>query len=272
MIDSHCHLASEEFADDLDAVVARAREAGLVRCLVILAADEDAEFERATLVSRAWPEVQYAIGVHPHNAHRFADSPEAAAGLTANRLQMVPTACAVGEIGLDYHYDFSPPDIQRAVFRAQLQLARSLDLPVVIHTREAEEDTLRILTEESRGDLRGVFHCFSGDAAAAARALDTGFHLSIPGIVTFPKSTALRDAARHVPGDRLLVETDSPYLAPVPFRGKRNEPGHVISTLALVAELRGVARDALGAQLVRNFDELFASSSPSSEPDTIWGD
>jgi TatD DNase family protein len=272
MIDSHCHLAGEEFADDLEAVVGRAREAGLIRCLVILAADEDAEFERAILVSRAWPEVRYAIGVHPHHAHKFADSPEAAAGLTADRLLMMPTACAIGEIGLDYHYDFSPRDVQHAVFRAQLQLARARDLPVVIHTREAEDDTLRIISEESQGHLRGVFHCFSGDSAAASRALGTGFHVSIPGIVTFPKASALRDAARDVPVDRLLVETDSPYLAPIPFRGKRNEPGYVVRTLERLAEVRGVAREELGAELVRNFDTLFASSSPPTEPDTIWGD
>jgi TatD DNase family protein len=272
MIDSHCHLAGDEFVADLEAVVARAREAGLVRCLVILAADEDAELERAEHVSRVWPDVKYAIGVHPHHAHKFADSPEAAAGLTADRLQLIPAACAIGEIGLDYHYDFSPRDVQHAVFRAQLQLARTRDLPVVIHTREAEDDTLRIISEESRGELRGVFHCFSGDPAAAARALGTGFHVSIPGIVTFPKSSALRDAARAVPTDRLLIETDSPYLAPVPFRGKRNEPGYVVETLDLLAEVRGVTRDTLGTQLVQNFDTLFASSSRSAEPDTIWGD
>ena len=282
MIDSHCHLAGEEFAADLEAVIARARAAGLVRCLVILAADDDAELERADHVSRAWPEVKYAIGVHPHHAHRFADSPEAAAGLTADRLQMMPSACAVGEIGLDYHYDFSAREVQHAVFRAQLQLARARSLPVVIHTREAEEDTLRIIAEQSQGVLRGVFHCFSGDRAAAARALGTGFHVSIPGIATFPKATALRDAARELPIARLLIETDSPYLAPIPFRGKRNEPGYVVKTLELVAELRGIARDVLGAQLVKNFDELFGlpgtdqprndSSDPPSEPDTIRGD
>jgi TatD DNase family protein len=278
VIDSHCHLAGKEFAADLDDVIARAREAGLVRCLVILAADEDDEFDQAERVTRAWPDVKFAIGIHPHHAHKFADSPEAAAGLTANRLEMTPAARAVGEIGLDYHYDFSPRDVQHAVFRAQLQLARSRGLPVVIHTREAEDDTLRIIAEESHGQLRGVFHCFSGDAAAATRALGTGFHLSIPGIATFPKSSALRDAAREVPADRLLIETDSPYLAPIPFRGKRNEPGYVIKTLDIVAEVRGVDRDILGVQLVRNFDELFRTirqdqaSEPSSEPDTIWGD
>ena len=268
MIDSHCHLAGSEFAADLDEVVARARAAGLVRCLVILAADEDREFEQAEHVSRAWPDVRYAIGVHPHNAHKFADGAEAAAGLVANRLEMTPSACAIGEIGLDYHYDFSARDVQHAVFRAQLQLARSRGLPVVIHTREAEEDTLRILAEESQGALRGVFHCFSGDADAARRALGTGFHVSIPGIVTFPKADALREAVGHVPAERLLIETDSPYLAPIPFRGKRNEPSYVVRTLELIAGIRGVDPGRLGAELVRNFDELFpAAAAPSGFDD-----
>ena len=259
MIDSHCHLAGKEFAQDLDEVIARARAAGLVRCLVILAADEDEEFDQADKVSRGWADVKYAIGVHPHNAHKFADSPEAAAGLTANRLDMMPAARAVGEIGLDYHYDFSPREVQHAVFRAQLQLARSRGLPVVIHTREAEDDTLRIIREESQGSLRGVFHCFSGNREAAHRALDVGFHVSIPGIATFPKSDELRDAVRDLPADRLLVETDSPYLAPIPFRGKRNEPSYVVNTLELIADVRGIETRALGEQLVRNFDELFSS-------------
>jgi TatD DNase family protein len=257
MIDSHCHLAGEEFAQDLDAVVARARAAGLVRCLVILAADEDAEFERAGRVSRAWPDVKYSIGVHPHHAHRFADSPDAAAGLTADRLQMMPGACAIGEIGLDYHYDFSPRDVQHAVFRVQLELARSRNLPVVIHTREAEEDTLRIISEESLGQLRGVFHCFSGDTAAARRALGSGFHISIPGIVTFPKSSALRDAARAVPIERLLVETDSPYLAPVPHRGRPNRPSLVPVVGAAVAEAMGVTVESVAEASWANADRVY---------------
>jgi TatD DNase family protein len=280
MIDSHCHLAGKEFTSDLAEVIARARDAGVVRCLVILAADEDVEFEQAERVSREWPEVKYAVGVHPHNAHKFADSPEAAAGLTANRLEMTPAARAIGEIGLDYHYDFSPRDVQHAVFRAQLQLARTRGLPVVIHTREAEADTLRIINEESRGELRGVFHCFSGDTDAARRALGTGFHISIPGIATFPKSETLREAVRHIPDTRLLIETDSPYLAPIPHRGKRNEPAYVIRTLELVAELRGMTLDRLGAALVQNFDELFSGATAparsrfggAGSPDTIWED
>jgi TatD DNase family protein len=257
MIDSHCHLAGGEFAADLDAVVARARQAGVARCLVVLAADEDAEFDQAGVVSRAWPEVRFAIGVHPHNAHKFADSPEAAVGLTSNRLMMTPAACAVGEIGLDYHYDFSPRDVQQAVFRAQLRLARSRGLPVVIHTRDAEDDTLRIIAEESGGDLRGVFHCFSGDSAAAQRALATGFLISIPGIATFPNADTLRVAAGCVPLHRLLIETDSPYLAPVPHRGRRNEPAFVIETFKLLAALREMTHEQFGQQLIDNFDQLF---------------
>jgi TatD DNase family protein len=258
MIDSHCHLAGTEFAADLDAVVARAREAGLVRCLVILAADDDAEIEQAERVQRAWPDVRFGIGVHPHHAHKFADGPDGAAGLTANRLDLVPFSCAIGEIGLDYHYDLSPRDVQHEVFRVQLRLARERDLPVIIHTREAEDDTLRIIEEESEGRLRGVFHCFTGSAEAAARALATGFHVSIPGIVTFPKAAELRAAARTIPAGRLLIETDSPYLAPMPHRGKRNEPAYVMQVLETLAEIREIDRAALGSHLIENFDHLFA--------------
>jgi TatD DNase family protein len=255
MIDSHCHLAGAEFADDLQDVVARAREAGLVRCLVILAADDDTEMAQADVVRAAWPDVRFAVGVHPHHAHLFADDPDASAGLAASRLAECGDVRAIGEIGLDYHYDLSPKDVQHAVFRAQLALARAQDLPVVIHTRDAEDDTLRLIAEA--GVTRGVFHCFSGDAPAAARALATGFHLSVPGIATFPKATALRAAAAAVPADRLLIETDSPYLAPVPFRGKRNEPAYVMRVLATLAEARAETSAALGAQLVVNFDNLF---------------
>ena len=257
MIDSHCHLAGKDFAHDLEVVISRARDAGLVRCLVILSADDAAEFEQVARISRAWPDARYAVGVHPHHALTFADRPEAAAALTASRLDRLSDVRAVGEIGLDYHYDFSPKHVQQAVFRVQLCLARDRGLPVVIHTREAEEDTLRIITEESQSRLRGVFHCFSGDTSAARRALATGFHLSIPGIATFPKAGELRDAACEVPEDRLLIETDSPYLAPVPFRGKRNEPAYVVKVLELLSAIRDAQPSALGARVVQNFDDLF---------------
>ena len=257
MTDSHCHIAGDEFIADLDAVVARARDAGVSRALVILAAEDDAEFARAGAVTAAWPECRFAVGVHPHHAHLFAADPSKAATVVANRLDSLPLARAVGEIGLDYHYDFSPRDVQHAVFRAQLQLARSRDLPIVIHTREAEDDTLRILAEEGGAALRGVFHCFTGDGDAAARALATGFYLSIPGVVSFPKAESLRVALPHIPADRLLVETDSPYLAPIPHRGKRNEPAYVAQVVDRVAAARCVPPEIVAAETDRNFDALF---------------
>lgn len=257
MTDSHCHIAGEEFLADLPEVVARAKAAGVTRALVILAAEDDEEIARVQTVSAAWPECRFAVGVHPHNAKAFASDAEAAVATVAQRLEAIPEARAVGEIGLDYHYDFSPPDVQQAVFRAQLRLALSRDLPVVIHTREAEDDTLRILHEEGRGRLRGVFHCFTGDTAAAARALDTGFLISIPGVATFPKAEALRQAAAGVPADRLLVETDSPYLAPIPFRGTRNEPAHVVKVVEQLAVVRGTSAATISEQTDRNFDDLF---------------
>ena len=257
MTDSHCHLAGDEFAADLADVVTRAKAAGVTRALVILAAEDAAEIARAQTVIAAWPECRFAVGVHPHHAKVFEGNPEGAAAIVAERLDAIPEARAVGEIGLDYHYDFSPREVQHAVFRAQLQLALSRDLPVVIHTREAEEDTLRILLEEGRGKLRGVFHCFTGDTEAAVRALGTGFLLSIPGVATFPKAEALRQAAAGAPADRLLVETDSPYLAPVPHRGKRNEPAYVGRVVEQLATVRGTSAAAISEQTDRNFDRLF---------------
>ena len=257
MTDSHCHIAGDEFAADLPAVVERARQAGVRRALVILAAEDDAEIARAAAVHEAWPECRFAVGVHPHHAHLFALHPADAAALVARRLDQVPLVRAVGEIGLDYHYDFSPRDVQQAVFRVQLDLARARHLPVVIHTREADEDTLRMLHEAGQTGVTGVFHCFSGDADAAGRALATGFHLSIPGIVTFPKAQGLRDALPVIPPGRLLVETDSPYLAPVPFRGKRNEPAHVARVVEALAARLGTSAEELGRQTDANFDALF---------------
>jgi TatD DNase family protein len=158
--DSHCHIAGEEFIADLDAVVQRARDAGVSRALVILAAEDEAEIARASTVLTAWPECRFAVGVHPHHAHLFAADPAASAALVERRLDTLPEARAVGEIGLDYHYDFSPRDVQHAVFRAQLQLARRRGLPVVIHTREAEADTLRLIAEEGGGHVKASFTAF----------------------------------------------------------------------------------------------------------------
>ena len=258
MIDSHCHLAGEEFEADLRAVVDRAREAGVEGALVILGADDDRECGRAGAVEAAWTGVRFSIGVHPHAAGAFGASPAAAAERVDTRLDACPAARAIGEIGLDYHYDFAPRDAQQAVFRMQIALARRRRLPIVIHTREAEEDTFRILHEESAGEAGGVFHCFTGDRAMARRALDAGFHLSLAGIVTFPRADELRDVARLVPLDRLLVETDSPFLAPVPHRGARNEPARVVHVAEAIARARGAGVEDIAAATRENFVRLFA--------------
>jgi TatD DNase family protein len=256
-VDSHCHLAGEEFAEDLEQVIQRAREAGLSRALVILAADDDKELEQAQRVTALWGDVRFSIGVHPHAAATFADTPAAAAGLVENRLELEPFARGIGEIGLDYHYDFAPREVQQQVFREQIRLARRRGVPIVIHTREAEDDTFSILAEESAQDVGGVFHCFTGDRAMARRALDIGFHLSLAGIVTFPRALELREVAKLVPLDRLLIETDSPFLAPVPFRGKRNEPSYVTRVADAIGELRGESGEAIGNAARQNFERLF---------------
>jgi TatD DNase family protein len=257
MIDSHCHLADEVFAADLDAVVERAKQAGVERVLVILEAGNLREAAQAARLDAIWPEVRTSIGVHPHQAHQFSHDPERAAQLVRDQLTSTPTARGIGEIGLDYHYDFSPRDVQQQVFRVQVRLARKLERPVVIHTREAEEDTVAILKEDGGGALHGVVHCFTGTRALARSALDLGFHISVAGIVTFPKASELRDIIREVPLNRLLAETDSPFLAPVPLRGRRNEPAHVARVVDALAELHGLAAQEIGERTTTNFHALF---------------
>jgi TatD DNase family protein len=260
VIDSHCHLAGEEFEADLQAVVARAVDAGLTGALCILGAGHEDESARASAVRRAWPAMRFATGIHPHHAGEFAGDVGRAVA-TLRKSVTDQQACAIGEIGLDYHYDFSPRAAQHEIFRAQVAVARELRLPVAIHTREATEDTFAILRDDGAGDLRGVFHCFTGDEVMARAALDLGFYLSFAGIVTFPRSAALREAARTTPADRLLAETDSPYLAPVPYRGKRNEPSYVERVYQELAAVRGVAVDELTKQVTENFHALFGSES-----------
>ena len=257
MIDSHCHLAGKEFADDLDVVIQRARAAGVSAALTILAADDDEELTQAGNVSQRWPDVRFSIGIHPHAAGAYSADPNAAAARTAKALDAQPLSRALGEIGLDYHYNFAPRDVQQAVFREQIRLAKRRRLPIVIHTREAEDDTFDILDAEGGGDIGGVFHCFTGDRAMARRALDAGFHLSLAGIVTFPRALELQDVARTVPLDRLLIETDSPFLAPLPHRGKRNEPAHVQFVASAIATLRGVSTSVVSDAASQNFQRLF---------------
>jgi TatD DNase family protein len=254
VIDSHCHLADEAFEADLDATIARAQAAGVTEALCILSAGDEAEAIRARSVQSRWGAVRFATGVHPHSAGNFAGRAEASAEVTRAHAAAFG-ACGVGEIGLDYHYDFAPRDVQQAVFAVQLSLARAKQLPVIIHTREATDDTFAILKEA--GDVQGVFHCFTGDAAMARRALDIGFYLSCAGIITFPKASDLRETVKMVPFDRLLIETDSPYLAPVPHRGKRNEPAYVGKVLESLASMHGVPLADLDAHVLRNFVRLF---------------
>jgi len=257
MVDSHCHLADEAFADDLDAVVARATASGLTGALCIVDVTEADELRRAGAVAAAWDAVRTTAGVHPHRAAAFAGRARDAVSLVRQRAAADPRVRAIGEIGLDYHYDFSPRDVQRELFEAQVLFAREAGLPVVIHTREADADTVEILRRAGAGGPGGVFHCFSGDRQLACQAVDLGFYVSFSGILTFPKAEAVRQAAAAVPLDRLLVETDCPYLAPVPHRGKRNEPAWVTAVVAALADLRGTGVRAVAEAAAENYRRLF---------------
>jgi TatD DNase family protein len=257
VIDSHCHLADETFAADLEAVVARAKAAGVDRALVVLEAGNQQEAEQAGRLAELWSDARFAVGVHPHVAYQYAADPDRAAQVVREQLARTPLARAVGEIGLDYHYDYSPRDIQLAAFGSQIRLARELDLPIVIHTREADADTLRILSDEGGGQVRGVLHCFTGTPALARAGLELGLYVSLAGIVTFQKSGELRETARLVPLDRLLIETDSPFLAPVPHRGRRNEPAFVTHVAETLAQIHHTDRAEIDRRTSANFRALF---------------
>jgi TatD DNase family protein len=257
LIDSHCHLADDAFVEDGSDVIDRARAAGLTHALCILAAENQTEAERAKRLAGIWPSLRFGIGLHPHQAAQFESSVSRVTDLVRSAIADNRSARAIGEIGLDYHYDFAPKVVQHEVFRAQLRLARELDLPIIIHTREAEDDTLAILREESGGTIRGVLHCFTGTRKLAEQGLALGLHISFAGIVTFPKARDLREIIPLVPDDRLLCETDSPYLAPTPHRGKRNEPAWVVRVAEELARVRRVSSEQLQAQVSTNFAALF---------------
>jgi TatD DNase family protein len=257
MIDSHCHLADDAFAGDVGEVIARATAVGVQGALCILDAATPAELARAAGLAPRWPGLRFAVGIHPHQAGPWAGRAADAVAAVERALASVPGARAVGEIGLDYHYDFAPREAQRELFVAQAELARDRGLPVVVHAREADDDALAVIAQVGQGRLRAVMHCFTGDEAFARRALALGCYISLAGIVTFPRAESLRVVARMVPADRLLVETDSPYLAPVPHRGKRNEPAFVVRVAERLAEVCGVAPAALAEQTTRNYEALF---------------
>ncbi len=256
MIDSHCHLADPAYAGDLEAVVQRAQEAGVTGGLCILAYGDEAEARQAERARALWPALRVSTGAHPHQAHVFAGREAEVEASVRAAVASTPGAMAIGEIGLDYHYDFSPRDVQRQVFASQIRLARELRLPVIVHTREADDDTIGIIRSEGGGDVTGVFHCFSGSESLARLALDLGFMLSFSGILTFPRAEPLRRIAAGVPADRLLVETDCPYLAPVPMRGKRNEPAWVVRTAAVLGEIRRTPVPEIDRVISENFGRL----------------
>ena len=250
LVDSHVHLDDSKFDQDREQTIERALAAGVECMMAIGTGSGPPDLEVGIRLAERYAAIYASVGVHPHDASKAG--PETFARL--GELAAHPKVLAIGEIGLDYHYDFSPRDVQRTVFERQLEIAAAAGKPIVIHTREAWDDTLGILSGRWNGG--GIMHCFTGDAAQARQALDLGFHLSFGGVVTFPKAEAVREAARMTPDDRLLVETDCPYLAPVPHRGKRNEPAFVVETVRRLAEVRNRTPEEIAELTTRNFEGL----------------
>jgi len=253
LIDTHCHLDAAAFDDDREAAIQRARDAGVELMVAIGSGDGPPDLEAGIRLAEKYDFIYATIGVHPHDAAKATE--ETWLPLTA--FAKHPKVVAIGEIGLDYHYDFSPREAQRAVFARQLELAREAGLPIVIHTREAWDDTMLLLRKHwPVSGPGGIFHCFSEGPEQARQVLGLGFHLSYSGIITFPKGDNVRAALVETPLDRLLVETDAPYLAPVPWRGKRNEPAYVVETAKKAAEIKGVSLEQLAAAASANWKRL----------------
>ncbi|MEK7837425.1 MAG: TatD family hydrolase [candidate division NC10 bacterium] len=257
LVDTHAHLHFPEFAEDLDAVLARARAAG-VCATVTIGTDRDTNPAAVALAERH-PEIYATVGIHPHDAGAATEADlDALERLARESAKVV----ALGEMGLDFFRTLSPRDAQERAFRRQIALARALRKPIVVHCRDAHDETLQILAGERVDEIGGVMHCFSGDVEVATRCLDLGLLISLAGPVTYKNARAIPEVARFVPEDRLVVETDCPYLPPHPHRGQRNEPAHVAITAARVAELRGTDPDVLGEALTRNAARLFHLSLP----------
>ncbi|HEV1287406.1 MAG TPA: TatD family hydrolase [Bryobacteraceae bacterium] len=252
LIDSHCHLDSDQFDPDREAVIQRALAAGVTHMVAIGTGDGPPDLEAGIRLAEKYEAFYATVGVHPHDASKA--TPETLQHLS--QLTQHPKIVAIGEIGLDYHYDFSPKETQHAVFIGQMRIAAQAKKPIVIHTREAWDDTIALIREHWDTQRGGIMHCFSGGPKEAQQALDLGFYLSFGGIVTFPKALEIQGAARMAPADRILIETDSPYLAPVPRRGKRNEPAYIIETARKVAALRGVSEQEIAEITTSNFRRL----------------
>jgi TatD DNase family protein len=257
LVDSHCHLDFPDFSADLDAIVERAAAAQVARIVSI--STHVRRFDKLLEIAERFPNVYCSVGTHPHYAHEELD-------VTVAELverSLYPKVVAIGEAGLDYHYDFSPRDAQEIGFRRHIEAARATQLPLVVHAREADADIGRILEEESgKGAFPAVLHCFTAGRELARRAVDLGFYIGFTGILTFRKSDELRSIAAELPADRILVETDAPYLAPGKFRGKRNEPSYVTETAKVLADTRGVAFDDIARQTTENFFRLFHKVPP----------
>ncbi len=256
LVDSHCHLDFPDFADEVGAVVARARANGVGACVSI--GTSLARFDQVRAVAEQFDDVWCSVGIHPHEAGKeLLDDVSPLIARTHH-----PKVVGIGETGLDYFYEHSPRAEQAANFRRHIAAARQTGLPVIVHTRDADDDTIAILREEmGKGAFTGLIHCFTGTHRLAQAAVELGLYISASGIMTFKKSDALRAVLREVPLDRLLVETDAPYLAPVPVRGKRNEPAFVVHTAAAMAQLKGIAPEALARATTDNFFRLFAKAS-----------
>ncbi len=252
LIDSHCHLDSDQFDADREAVITRALEAGISKLVAIGTGNGPPDLEAGIRLADKYSAFYATVGVHPHDASKAtAEIFDRLSDLTQH-----PKVIAIGEIGLDYHYDFSPREVQRAVFIQQMDIASAAKKPIVIHTREAWDDTIATIREHWNPAAGGIMHCFSGSPAQAKQALDLGFYLSFGGIVTFPKALDIQESARQAPSDRILVETDAPYLAPVPKRGKRNEPAFMLETVRKLAQLRGVTEQEIASSTTANFHRL----------------
>jgi len=254
LVDSHCHLDDERFEEDRGDVIARAQASGVRWLLTIGTGEGPPQLDCAIRLADGHERVLATVGVHPHDAAKADEA-------TIERLKAMldhPKVVGIGEIGLDYHYNFSAPEHQRTMFVAQLRLAAAPGKPVIIHTREAWEDTFALLDQHFDRRPGGIMHCFTGGEAEAERCLELGFHLSFGGIVTYPKATEVHAAAKMTPIERLLVETDAPYLAPLPHRGKRNEPAFILNTVRRLAELREQTVEQVADSTTRNFSVLFA--------------
>jgi TatD DNase family protein len=253
-IDTHAHLTFPEFAADLPAVIQRAKEARL-EAIINIALDDEA-VKRSLILSRDHPGFIFTgAGLHPHEASEWNDASYAKYSSLAKEHKLI----AIGETGLDYHYKLSPADQQKKVFRAFLQMAQELDLPVVIHSREAAQDTINIIREENKGKLKGVLHCFAGDPALGQAALDLGLLISFTANITYPKADIIRAAAQEIPLERIMIETDSPFLAPQAYRGTRNEPAYVVKVAEKIAELKGLTVAEVALATTENARRLFFS-------------